>query len=140
VLVLPLYVGLRERAYLTRACVVLGRAVTGLWGFLAGAAVGGITALAALWTWRRTSLAASAHRRLLLSAAFAAVFVAAALLLYATVGSRTTRGHALADAPVINGAQGVVAKSMDAAVAALEARLARGGGRSEEHTSELQSL
>jgi cytochrome c-type biogenesis protein CcmH len=108
--------------------------VTGLWEFLAGAAVGGIATFAAIWTWRRTGAESSARRRLLPGVAFAAVFVAAALLLYATVGSRSPQGHALAAAAVVDGAQGGVAKSMDAAVAALEARLARGGGADADWT------
>ena len=108
--------------------------MTGLGFFLAGAAIGGITALAAVWTWRRVAVEGFARRRLLLGAAFAAVFLAAALLLYATVGSRSTRGPAVADAHVVTGAQGAAAQSMDAAVAALEARLARGGGSDADWT------
>ncbi len=74
------------------------------------------------------------RRRLLLGAAFAVVFAAAALLLYATVGPRALPAHAAADAAGVNGAPGAVAKSMDAAVAALEARLARGGGSDADWT------
>jgi len=108
--------------------------VSVFWGFLAGAAVGGSAALAAVWAWRRTGTAAGARRRLLLGAGFVAVFIAAALLLYATVGSRSVPGHAGVDAAVVNGTQGSTAKSMDAAVAALEARLARGGGSDADWT------
>ena len=109
--------------------------MTGLWLFVAGAIVGGITALAAAWLWRRAGALLLARRPVLLGAAFAVVFIAAALLLYATLGSRATlQRHTLATAPASDAPQGAPAKSMDAAVAALEARLARGGGSDADWT------
>jgi cytochrome c-type biogenesis protein CcmH len=76
-----------------------------------------------------------ARRRLLLGAAFAAVCIAAALLLYVNLGLRATPpSHAAGSAPTAGAAAGTGAKSMDAAVAALETRLARDGGSDADWT------
>ena len=97
--------------------------------------VGGVAALVGAWLWRRAGAGLIARRPLLLGAAFAAVFIAAALLLYATLGSRSMlQRHTLAGAPAADAPQGAPARSMDAAVAALEARLARGGGSDADWT------
>jgi cytochrome c-type biogenesis protein CcmH/NrfG len=109
--------------------------VTGIWGFVAGAIVGGVTTLVAAWLWRRARVAGFPRQSVLLGVTFAGVLIAAALVLYATIGSRSTlQRDTVGTPPVADAPQGAAAKSMDAAVAALEARLARGGGSEADWT------
>ena len=101
--------------------------------FIAGALLGAAVTLVALPLWRAARAHARPRRAYVLAGAFALVFAAAALLIYFAIGShRTLEAHA-ATMPGPAGATGGMQaggapQSMDAAIAGLEARLARNGG------------
>jgi cytochrome c-type biogenesis protein CcmH len=126
-----------------------------LFWFIAGALVGATATLVAIPLWRGTlnirALALGGGRmRFALAGAFVATFAAAAAIIYFAVGSRhsltaqpptsqpltssmaTAAGPAAAADASIKSDAG--AKSMETEVAALEARLARDGGTSDDWT------
>jgi len=112
--------------------------------FIAGALVGAGAALVAIPLWRGTLALGRARLRYGLAGAFVATFAGAAAIIYIAIGSR----HSLASRPaaaamVAPAAESAVAgaaaksgpaKSMEAEVAALEARLTRGGGTADDWT------
>jgi cytochrome c-type biogenesis protein CcmH len=124
-----------------------------LFWFISGALVGATTTLVAIALWRgtlniRVLNLGGGRRRFALAGAFVATFAAAAAIIYFAVGSRhplrvqplasqpltssmaTAAGSAAdADASINSGAG---AKSMETEAAALEARLARDGGTSDD--------
>jgi cytochrome c-type biogenesis protein CcmH len=111
--------------------------------FVAGTLVGAGAALVAMPLWRGALALGGARLRYGLAAAFVATFACAAAIIYIAIGSR----HSLASrpaaaamvAPAAEPAAGAAAKSgpgksMEAEVAALEARLTRGGGTADDWT------
>lgn len=121
-----------------------------MFSFIAGAFVGAAATLVAIPLWRGTwsvrSLVFGRGRMgYALAGAFVATFVAAAAIIYLAIGSRhslETRSPVMASAPTATSAGAPAAggsmqsdanaKSMDAAVAGLEARLARDGGSNDD--------
>ena len=118
--------------------------------FIAGALVGAAATLVAMPLWRGTlSLGAltipRGRTRVALAGAFLATFAAAAAIIYFAVGSRhslETRSPVASVAMPAGASAGAdatmksatPAKSMEASVAALEARLARDGGTPDDWT------
>src|SRR5215469_9026297 len=106
-----------------------------LFSFVAGLLAGVAASCVALPLWRTATTLVRARVRYLQVAGFVAAFALAAGVLYLTIGSRQSlqRPATSAAAPAAAGmasadATGGSAKSMQEAVAGLEARLARGGG------------
>ena len=115
--------------------------------FIAGALVGGTATLVAIPLWRgtvtlRALTLGSGRTRIALAGAFVATFAAAAAIIYFAVGSRhsltaqppmasmgTAAGGSAADASMKSAGPG---RSMETEIAALEARLARDGGTSDD--------
>ena len=135
----------------TSARVVCARDLTiprggfiAIFWFIAGALVGAGAALLAIPVWRGALALGRARLRYGLAAAFVATFAGAAAIIYIAIGSR----HSLASRPaaaamVAPAAESAVAdaaaksgpaKSMEAEVAALEARLTRAGGTADDWT------
>ncbi len=126
-----------------RDLTILGGAFIAIFWFIAGALVGAGAALVAIPLWRRALALGRPRVRYGLAAAFVATFAGAAVIIYIAIGSR----HSLASrpsaaamvAPAAESAAGAAAKSgpaksMEAEVAALEARLTRGGGTADDWT------
>ena len=122
--------------------ILRGRLIAIFW-FIAGALVGAGAALVAIPLWRGALALGRSRLRYGLAAAFVATFAGAAAIIYIAIGSR----HSLASrpsaaamvAPAAESAAGAAAKSgpaksMEAEVAALEARLTRGGGTADDWT------
>src|SRR5215469_16774624 len=112
-----------------------------LFSFIAGVLVGVAASCVALPLWRSAStLAASARvggrMRYVLAGAFVASFALAAGIIYLAIGSRHSLERPAMNAAASSGTAATgattggsgAAKSMDAEVASLEARLARDGG------------
>ncbi|HEV8017754.1 MAG TPA: hypothetical protein VGP32_04250 [Steroidobacteraceae bacterium] len=94
--------------------------------FIAGAAGGVAATLLALMLWRRAAAAAQRARYLFILATLGG-FAAAAAIIYLAVGAhRSAATHPTGD--TANAAAAAPAKSLQAEIAGLEARLARGGG------------
>jgi cytochrome c-type biogenesis protein CcmH len=117
-----------------------------LFWFIAGALVGATATLVAIPLWRgtwniRALTLGGGRMRFALAGAFVATFAAAAAIIYFAVGSRhpltaqpltssmATAAGSAADASIKSGAG---AKSMETEVDALEVRLARDGGTSDD--------
>jgi cytochrome c-type biogenesis protein CcmH/NrfG len=100
--------------------------------FIAGLVIGALTCWFALRLWPRARALARARRAWLIVGGLIAAFaVAAAILQFAVAsrhGSAGEAAHAGAAAPGATSASSPAAQSMDAAIARLEARLAREGG------------
>jgi cytochrome c-type biogenesis protein CcmH len=120
----------------------LGGFIAIFW-FIAGALVGAGAALVAIPLWRGALALGRPRLRYGLAAAFVATFAGAAAIIYIAIGSR----HSLASRPAATAmvapaaesaadaaAKSGPAKSMEAEVAALEARLTRGGGTADDWT------
>src|SRR5205823_13510573 len=106
-----------------------------LFWFIAGALVGGAATLVAIPLWRGTlTLRAlslgSGRTRIALAGACVATFAAAAAIIYFAVGSR----HSLTAQPPM------ASMGTAAGGSAADGSMKSAGPRSEEHTSELQSL
>jgi cytochrome c-type biogenesis protein CcmH len=121
--------------------IIPGGGFIAIFWFIAGALVGAGAALVAIPLWRGALALGRARLRYGLAAAFVATFACAAAIIYIAIGSR----HSLASrpaaaamvAPAAESAAGAdaksgPAKSMEAEVAALEARLTRGGGTADD--------
>ena len=114
--------------------------------FIAGALVGAGAALVAVPLWRGALALGRGRGRLRygLAGAFVATFAGAAAIIYIAIGSRHSLGSRPAAAAMVapggESAAGAAAKSdasaksMEAEVAALEARLARDGGSADDWT------
>jgi cytochrome c-type biogenesis protein CcmH len=112
--------------------------------FIAGALVGAGAALVAIPLWRGALGLGRARLRYGLAGAFVATFAGAAAIIYIAIGSRhTLASRPAAAAMVAPAAESAVAgaaaksgpaKSMEAEVTALEARLTRGGGTADDWT------
>jgi cytochrome c-type biogenesis protein CcmH len=99
--------------------------------------VGVAACLVAVPLWRRGSALASARPRYVLAGGFVAAFAAAAALIYVVIGSRHSLENHVPQASARaagDAAQPAPASSMDAAIASLEARLARSGGSDADWT------
>jgi cytochrome c-type biogenesis protein CcmH len=119
-----------------------------LFWFLSGALVGVAASLVALPLWRGTLTLGRVSMRYALAGGFVAVFAGAAAVIYLASGSRHSLTPHAADGTGSSAATGMsmpaavpsagtaaaggAAKSMDAAVAGLEARLARQGGSDDD--------
>jgi cytochrome c-type biogenesis protein CcmH len=97
---------------------------------MAGVLVGVAASLVAVLLWHRRSALARTRLRYVLAAVFLAAFAAAAALIYFVIGSRhSLESHVpQASARAGDAAPPAPVSSMDAAIASLEARLARSGG------------
>jgi len=125
------------------AIVLLGGLIAFFW-FIAGALVGVAASFVALPLWRTALTLGRGRMRYGLAGAFVATFAGAAAIIYVAIGSR----HSLASRPAAtvmvapaaapaasaSDKSGASAKSMEAEVAALEARLARNGGTADDWT------
>src|SRR6516225_3217659 len=106
-----------------------------LFSFVAGLLAGVAASCVALPLWRTATTLARGRVRYWHAAGFVAAFALVAGILYLTIGSRQSlqRPAMSGPAPAAAGTAGAdgtggSAKSMQAAVAGLEARLAKGGG------------
>ncbi len=125
------------------AIVLLGGLIAFFW-FIAGALVGVAASFVALPLWRTALTLGRGRMRYGLAGAFVATFAGAAAIIYVAIGSRhslasrpaATAMVAPAAAPAASASDksGASAKSMEAEVAALEARLARNGGTADDWT------
>jgi cytochrome c-type biogenesis protein CcmH len=125
------------------AIVLLGGLIAFFW-FIAGALVGVAASFVALPLWRTALTLGRGRMRYGVAGAFVATFAAAAAIIYVAIGSRHSLASrpaaaammAPAAAPAASASEksGASAKSMEAEVAALEARLARNGGTADDWT------
>ena len=125
------------------AIVLLGGLIAFFW-FIAGALVGVAASFVALPLWRTALTLGRGRMRYGLAGAFVATFAGAAAIIYVAIGSRHSLASrpaaaammAPAAAPAASSSEksGASAKSMEAEVAALEARLARNGGTADDWT------
>ena len=131
------------RAVCARGLTILRGAFIAIFWFIAGALVGAGAALVAIPLWRGALALGRARLRYGLAAAFVATFAGAAAIIYVAIGSRHTLASrpaaAAIVAPAAESAAGAAAKSgpaksMEAEVTALEARLTRGGGTADDWT------
>jgi cytochrome c-type biogenesis protein CcmH len=103
--------------------------LSSIW-FIAGLVIGILTGWLASRLWPRARALMPARNAYLIAGGLIVAFAAAATLLQVALSSRRTVGgdaaHAIADAAA--GTAAPAAQSMDAAIARLEARLAREGG------------
>jgi cytochrome c-type biogenesis protein CcmH/NrfG len=99
--------------------------------------VGVAASFVAVPVWHRALAYGRGHNRLALAGAFLATFAAAAGIIYFAIGSRhglTAEGSVPAMPAVTAASANTSAKSMDAAISGLEARLARDGGSADDWT------
>jgi len=103
--------------------------LSSIW-FIAGLVIGILTGWLASRLWPRARALMPARNAYLIAGGLIVVFAAAATLLQVALSSRRTVGGdaAHANAAAAAGTAAPAAQSMDAAIARLEARLARGGG------------
>jgi cytochrome c-type biogenesis protein CcmH len=103
--------------------------LSSIW-FLAGLVIGILTCWLAPRLWPRARALMPARNAYLIAGGLIVAFAAAAALLQVALSSRRTVGDdaAHAIAPAAPGTAAPAAQSMDAAIARLETRLARGGG------------
>jgi cytochrome c-type biogenesis protein CcmH len=109
-----------------------------LFSFIAGVLVGVAASFVALPLWRSAATLARGRTRYALAAGFVASFALVAVIIYFAIGSRHSlerpatgavpAATAAGEAGTSGGMGGGTAKSMQAEVAGLEARLAREGG------------
>ena len=132
------------RAVCARGLSILRGGFIAIFWFIAGALVGAGAALVAIPLWRGALALGRPRLRYGLAAAFVATFAGAAAIIYIAIGSRhTLASRPAAAAMVAPAAESAVAgaaeksgpaKSMEAEITALEARLTRGGGTADDWT------
>jgi len=102
--------------------------------FIAGVLVGAVVTLVSTSLRARIPYGAARRRPLLFGAALLLTVVTAAYIMYARLAPRSAAPPAASAAASIDHPNPASAESMDAAVAGLEARLARGGGSDADWT------
>jgi len=109
-----------------------GGSVIAIIGFIAGLTLGALACWFAPRLWPRARALARARTAYVIAGGLIVAFAVAATIMHAAISSRRAPGgnapHAVAAAPDAAAPATSPAQSMQAAVAGLEARLARGGG------------